>query len=689
MSDLAAFWFKFFIDAGIPASDAGSYAVSFTENRIYSHMIMDLTKENLKELGVNALGDTIAILKHIEMFKLQEAKNKVLQGSEFIKSQNVLMATRLSANIAPTTITPTSKIASSHITTTTAAEYFQHPLHIINSNKAIPQNHQQQQHPQLQQPQLQQPQLQQPQVQQPQVQQQQSNPLNKILSVKQNLKQQQHHHHQQSLTTITTTTPTVTTDTNSLNSNNAINISSNEHKITQARLTKTNMIKDKTKAVTPTMNSTKINNSANISNNNKSSSSSSNKTKTADTPSKHIHNFLDDLKNINKEDGKKLSSKNGSTTTTTASSNSLGSVFSRLGKSMSDSKNKSEIKTYKSPIVEDIEREHPGIFSRLGCRNLRPTQTSSPATSNKNMNCTKSNDNNNNDDDDDDDVGEDDENDYDEGDNEEEENYHIYERDDENFGEGDEDDENFVSDDEDKDYIIMSAINQSRSHNNQSATSQPLTISAGVLSSNSVLPARHRPPSHGFFSPQTQNVNTDNVVKGSLASRLGKKVSESVVKAKVLNAKNENNGGGDIAEALAIVRKKTDHSSPLNRLVKAELKTIEIEKKPKKTKLVAVSEGIFQKAVSSFTKLNRNTSNVTGGRATTGDSNNISTAASVNNNTQRCSNVVAKVDNFGKTPILSRLGKRTITMPLDVVSTKKSAREGMVSGVFARLGQKN
>jgi len=61
---LAAVWFKFFLDAGIPPSDAGNYAVTFTEHRIQADMLSELTKEYLADMGITVLGDVIAILKH-------------------------------------------------------------------------------------------------------------------------------------------------------------------------------------------------------------------------------------------------------------------------------------------------------------------------------------------------------------------------------------------------------------------------------------------------------------------------------------------------------------------------------------------------------------------------------------------------------------------------------------------------
>lgn len=61
---LAAVWFKFFLDAGIPPSDAGNYAATFTEHRIQSDMLGELTKDYLADMGIKVLGDIIAILKH-------------------------------------------------------------------------------------------------------------------------------------------------------------------------------------------------------------------------------------------------------------------------------------------------------------------------------------------------------------------------------------------------------------------------------------------------------------------------------------------------------------------------------------------------------------------------------------------------------------------------------------------------
>ncbi|XP_062919601.1 uncharacterized protein C19orf47 homolog isoform X1 [Mobula hypostoma] len=65
-------WIQFFKDAGIPAGPAVNYAVSFVDNRIQKNMLMDLTKDIMNELGITAVGDIIAILKHAKVVYKQE-----------------------------------------------------------------------------------------------------------------------------------------------------------------------------------------------------------------------------------------------------------------------------------------------------------------------------------------------------------------------------------------------------------------------------------------------------------------------------------------------------------------------------------------------------------------------------------------------------------------------------------------
>ncbi|XP_019627469.1 PREDICTED: uncharacterized protein C19orf47 homolog isoform X1 [Branchiostoma belcheri] len=82
-------WIKFFMEAGIPAGPAASYAVTFADNRIQKTMLLDLSKEILNDMGIMVVGDVIAILKHAKTVAQQaqpclfpqEQRDKVLQVS--------------------------------------------------------------------------------------------------------------------------------------------------------------------------------------------------------------------------------------------------------------------------------------------------------------------------------------------------------------------------------------------------------------------------------------------------------------------------------------------------------------------------------------------------------------------------------------------------------------------------------
>jgi len=81
------FWISFFVEAGIPPAAAANYAIIFTDNRIQKHMLLDLNKEYLKDMGVTVLGDIIAILKHAKSHHEKVAREKVLAADKAVSVQ--------------------------------------------------------------------------------------------------------------------------------------------------------------------------------------------------------------------------------------------------------------------------------------------------------------------------------------------------------------------------------------------------------------------------------------------------------------------------------------------------------------------------------------------------------------------------------------------------------------------------
>lgn len=77
-------WEKFFEACDLPIKLRKQYADSFVGQRIQPNMLKELDKDMLRELGVNALGDQLAILRYIKQtdginapaFKLIQTPNK-------------------------------------------------------------------------------------------------------------------------------------------------------------------------------------------------------------------------------------------------------------------------------------------------------------------------------------------------------------------------------------------------------------------------------------------------------------------------------------------------------------------------------------------------------------------------------------------------------------------------------------
>lgn len=81
-------WLKFFTEAGIPAGEATNYAITFTDNRIKTDMLLDLNREYLRDMGITVMGDVIAILKHAKVFSGQLSRQKVLQVTPATPAQH-------------------------------------------------------------------------------------------------------------------------------------------------------------------------------------------------------------------------------------------------------------------------------------------------------------------------------------------------------------------------------------------------------------------------------------------------------------------------------------------------------------------------------------------------------------------------------------------------------------------------
>ncbi|OCT66262.1 uncharacterized protein LOC734777 isoform X1 [Xenopus laevis] len=97
-------WISFFKEAGIPAGPAVNYAVTFVDNRIQKSMLMDLNKEIMHELGISAVGDVIAILKHAKVVHRQDLCKALTEQPSRTNTQTELRkganspATRMIAN---------------------------------------------------------------------------------------------------------------------------------------------------------------------------------------------------------------------------------------------------------------------------------------------------------------------------------------------------------------------------------------------------------------------------------------------------------------------------------------------------------------------------------------------------------------------------------------------------------------
>lgn len=120
------FWMQFFHDAGIPSADIENYSIMFINHRIQRHMLMDLNKEYLVEMGITAMGDIIAILKQAKVLNskpLREVAQKMKPTSSDAPAPETPLQRRLrlmeaserSSTTAATRSTPVSRIVGHYL----------------------------------------------------------------------------------------------------------------------------------------------------------------------------------------------------------------------------------------------------------------------------------------------------------------------------------------------------------------------------------------------------------------------------------------------------------------------------------------------------------------------------------------------------------------------------------------------
>ncbi|RZF39135.1 hypothetical protein LSTR_LSTR005763 [Laodelphax striatellus] len=74
-------WKSFFIEAGIPAAESATYALTFAQNRIQSDMLVNINKDYLQEMGIKLIGDIIAILRHSRRVHDELQRRTIMKSS--------------------------------------------------------------------------------------------------------------------------------------------------------------------------------------------------------------------------------------------------------------------------------------------------------------------------------------------------------------------------------------------------------------------------------------------------------------------------------------------------------------------------------------------------------------------------------------------------------------------------------
>lgn len=81
-------WNNFFLKAGIPGNVANEYAITFSQHRIRIDMLKEITKEILLDMGIKAMGDIIAILRHAKNICTQDELKTGATSSASVKTNS-------------------------------------------------------------------------------------------------------------------------------------------------------------------------------------------------------------------------------------------------------------------------------------------------------------------------------------------------------------------------------------------------------------------------------------------------------------------------------------------------------------------------------------------------------------------------------------------------------------------------
>ncbi|XP_075043160.1 uncharacterized protein C19orf47 homolog [Mixophyes fleayi] len=136
-------WISFFKEAGIPAGPAVNYAVMFVDNRIQKTMLMDLNKDIMNELGITAVGDIIAILKHAKVVHRQDICKALTEPTSQTSMQTELRrnanspATRMIANSLSRDSPPSTPVRRPETSTSKISVTVSNKVALKNSQAAL------------------------------------------------------------------------------------------------------------------------------------------------------------------------------------------------------------------------------------------------------------------------------------------------------------------------------------------------------------------------------------------------------------------------------------------------------------------------------------------------------------------------------------------------------------------------